>query len=230
MTVTVDLRHPTFKTFGDTVSPASSPSGREGTSNSVALTLLPLRLFLIAGWARAGVEKFISAQWWRGETLTAFAAEHESTALAPYGGFLDVVGGLAATPVAFVVMVMQLAIAVGLTTKRWFRLALFGGIFLNLHFVAAGAVDPSAFYLIMQIAMLLATTAPTALIDTVRPLLRRRATPRWRQIALSLLPAVAVTPLIPLIGTLAPAEVIDDPAMMLVFLGYLSSFISFLRH
>ena len=219
MSVTVDLRHPTFKTFGgDTAFPRPADAKR-----SAALVLLPLRLFLVVGWSRAAVEKIISLGWWRGDTLTAFAAEQQEHALDPYLPLLDVFGGTLAIPVSFIVVVAQLAIAAGLTTGRWLRPALLAGIGLNINFVMAGAVDPSAFYLVMQVTLLIAAASAQSIASLVRPAFSSTRTFVWRAWVSALLPAVVATPLLLLARTIAPAEVIDDPALMLVFLGYLTS-------
>ncbi len=85
-------------------------------------------------------------------------------------------------------------------------------MFLNLHFMAAGAVTPSAFYLLGQGAL--------ALWACERAMSRTRA--RALRLAAGVA-AFAVGVNIPFISTLHPAHVIEDPAVMFTFGGALAA-------
>jgi len=69
-------------------------------------------------------------------------------------------------------------------------------------FVLAGRVNPSAFYLVMELVLLIGLSRPVNM------------TIAWRRAAIWCVPAVAV---LPFARTLVPAEVIDDSALMLSF-------------
>jgi thiosulfate dehydrogenase (quinone) large subunit len=175
-----------------------------------ALALLPLRLFLAAGWLRAGAEKFIDQDWWTGDTLRGFLDTQHDVAL-PY--FQPVMEGLIrpfAVEVATVVAVAQILIGLGLIFGRPLRVALWAGVVLNVIFVMAGRVNPSAFYLIMESGLLFAVSI--GVLD------RAAARPSRRSLALVVgwLGLAAVN--VPFIETIEPAKVIEDPAMMLTFL------------
>ena len=58
------------------------------------------------------------------------------------------------TPLAPIIMFGQLLVGLGVLTGTYTRAALLAGIFMNLNFVAAGAPTPSAFYLVIQAALL----------------------------------------------------------------------------
>jgi len=167
-----------------------------------------VQLFIGLGWLRAGVEKMISIDWWTGEYLRDFVAESAPLTLGWYEPFLDWVVLPAAPLVAAFVMFSQFAIAFGLLTNKRVGAALGLGMFLNLHFIAAGAVTPSAFYLLSQGALAL--------------WLAERSTKRETRHALE---ATAVSGAalaiahVPWIETLEPAEVIHDPAIMLATAG-----------
>ncbi len=168
-------------------------------------------VFIGLGWLRAATSKVVDPSWWSGEYLTGFLTEHNDTTLGWYAPFVDAVIAPNAWLVALAVLILQLVVAASLLTGRARPIGLGFGVAMNLHFVAAGAVNPSAFYLLAQGALVL------WLID------------RWsaRQTQ-AVLPAVAASGLAvagfnaPFIRTLHPANVIDDPAIMFATLGALT--------
>ena len=168
----------------------------------VAALLVPLRLFLAAGWLRAGVEKVIDRSWWTGEVLDAFLAEQRPHMLPFFEVFSDAVVAPLAVPTAWLVAEAQIAIGLCLLLNRWPRRALWAAVLLNVCFVLAGRVNPSAFYLVMELVVLIGLSRPVDM------------TIAWRRAVVWCVPAVA---LLPFATTLAPAEVIDDPALMLSF-------------
>ncbi|NND76384.1 MAG: hypothetical protein HKN44_15405 [Ilumatobacter sp.] len=184
-----------------------SPRTRHVGGRELAV-LAPMYLFLIAGWFRAGVEKVIDPTWWTGDNLIGFLDEQRDTMLPFFVPFADHVVGPLAPVVAWLVVWTQLSIAVCLATNRHVRPALWAGIVLNLSFTLAGRVNPSAFYLVMQVTLLFALS---------RPIATHIAT---RRAALWLVPAVALAPFA---RTLDPHHVIDDPALMLSFVSLLAA-------
>jgi hypothetical protein len=107
-----------------------------------------------------------------------------------------------ALPTAWLVVEAQIAIGLCLLLNRWPRRALWAGVVLNVCFVLAGRVNPSAFYLVMELALLIGLSRPVNM------------TIAWRRAVLWFVPAVAM---LPFARTLAPAEAVDDPALMLSF-------------
>ena len=170
--------------------------------------LLPLQLFLAAGWFRAGVEKVIDPSWWTGAHLLGFLEEQRTHMLPFFVPFADHVVEPIAPVVAWIVVWTQLSIAICLVTNRHVKPALWAGIVLNLCFTMAGRVNPSAFYLVMQVTLLFALSRPVA----PRIALRRAA--------LWLVPAAVF---LPFARTIQPAEVIDDPALMISFMAALAA-------
>ncbi|MDV6376607.1 hypothetical protein [Deinococcus arenicola] len=59
-----------------------------------------------------------------------------------------------AAVLGWIVILGELLVGVGLLTATRTHLALLGGLFMNLNFVAAGAPTPNAFYIVMQLALL----------------------------------------------------------------------------
>ncbi len=168
-------------------------------------------VFIGLGWLRAATSKLIDGNWWSGEELVGFLDEHRASTLGWYAPFVDLVVEPHVALVALVVLVLQLVVAASLLAGRGRSLGLGVGISMNLHFVAAGAVNPSAFYLLAQGALVL------WMID------------HWSSSrAHTRLPGVAAAGLavagfnLPFIATLHPAEVIDDPAIMFCTLGVLT--------
>ena len=175
---------------------------------SVAAMLLPLRLFLAAGWLRAGVEKVIEPDWWTGDLLTEFLNEQRTEMLPFFGSFADAFVSPFTGPVAWLVVEAQIAIGVCLLLGRYTKQVLWAGVVLNLAFVMSGRVNPSAFYLVMEIVLLFALSRPVPVKTAIQ------------RAALWSIPADAILPFAP---TIAPAEVSDDPALMLSFVSGLAA-------
>ncbi len=172
--------------------------------------LLP-QLFLAAGWLRVAVENTTTAGWWSGEAVRAFLATDTGNAVAFYEPFLTRVVDPLAAGVAAVVVTVEAVVAASLALNRRPVAALLAGAFLNVQFMLAGAVNPSAFYLVIAMVILLWRFDERSAGAHRRTLARRLAVGA----------AVAATGLVPFIRTLAPAEVIMDPAIVLAFLGVL---------
>lgn len=170
------------------------------------------QFFIGLGWLRAVAEKVIDPEWWTGGVITHFVFVHGDTTLAWYQPFVEAVILPAAPLIAPVVVVGQLVAGASLVTGRRMGLGLAAGIFLNLHFLASGAVAPSAFYLLAQGALVLWMAEQTLTLVSVK--------------RLQLVAAIAAALVgfnLPFISTLHPAAVIDDPAIMLVFGGVLTA-------
>ena len=186
-----------------------------------ALMTLPLRLFLAAGWLRASSEKIIDPDWWSGDSLRAFLQEHSDTALPFFRPAMTGVLGPRAVLVSVAVVVAQLAIGLAIALGRPLRAALRAGIALNVIFVLAGQVNPSAFYLVMESVLLFAIAAGFLVTPEPSPWPRSRLV-----IGLRFAAALAMAPYI---RTIEPAEVIEDPAMMLAFMAVIMAVTTLLR-
>jgi thiosulfate dehydrogenase [quinone] large subunit len=175
-----------------------------------AIVLLPLRLFLAAGWLRASAEKLIDPAWWNGTTLRSFLVAQQHDALPFFRPVMRTVLMPVATQVAVVVAIGQLLIGVAIAIGRPLRLALWCGVVLNVVFVMCGKVNPSAFYLVMEAALLYAIS--TGHVG------KGERTPSVRSFALIGAWLAGAAAMAPFVRTIEPKEVIEDPAMMLVFL------------
>jgi len=174
--------------------------------------LLPLRLFLAAGWLRAGAEKLIDPQWWTGNKLRGFLAQQHDHALAFFRPVMHNLIAPNAQTVAIVVVLTQLACGLAIAIGKPLRLALRWTFLLNVVFIMTGMVNPSAFYLVMEIVLLLAIADGTIGV--------RSTSPSWRTVVGAGAFAGLTIAMIPYIRTVEPSKVIDDPAAMLAFLGF----------
>lgn len=178
------------------------------------------QLFFGLGWLRAAGAKVIDPNWWTGDTIRRFVADHQDLTLPWIEPLLTVVVLPAAALVAVVVVVLQVAVGSALALNRAVMPALLVASTLNLVFVAIGAVNPSAFYLVGQGAVALWYLG------------RRSPSPglsRGLQFGVAIAVALAVIS-VPFIGTVHPAEVIDDPAIMMVTLAGLTALAAELTH
>jgi uncharacterized membrane protein YphA (DoxX/SURF4 family) len=170
------------------------------------------RLFIGLGWLRAATEKLIDPAWWTGDVLEDFVSYHSGTTLGWYAPFLDSVALPMASVVAALVVAGQLVAGTSLVTGRRLNVGLAIGVFFNLHFMAAGAVTPSAFYLLAQGSLILWLCERNASQSTSAALHATAAA------------ATFVAGLnLAFVSTLHPAEVIEDPAVMFAFGGALTA-------
>lgn len=159
-----------------------------------------VQLFFGLGWLRASTEKIIDSAWWRGDVVELFVLENEPQTVGWFSPFLDAILVMPTSLVAALLLIGQILVGVCLILNRGVRVALTVAIVMNVAFVATGSVNPSAFYLVGQGALLV------ALVPRDDPRLR---TSIWATLAFA-----AVN--IPFIDTIHPADVINDPAIMLV--------------
>ncbi len=169
-------------------------------------------MFLGFGWLRASVEKVIDPSWWNGDALRLFLVEQRSSALPFMEPLIDGLFDPFAEIISLFVMLTQLVIGVAFVTTRGLRPALWMGVTLNVVFIAMGAVDPSVFYIVIQLSLLAAVALGVFGEQLRAPNL----------ISLSLKVAAAVV-IAPLAMTVAPAEVIHDPAVILVTVALLAA-------
>lgn len=182
--------------------------------------IVPLRLFLAVGWARAAAEKFVDDHWWSGAGVREFLDVEQANAMPFIRPVMDHVFAPQAQTIAVVVALAQVGIAVSIATGRFMRVGLWAGVVLNVVFVACGRVNPSAFYLVMELALLLVVAE------------RRRATVptnprRWVAGAVGW-SAVAVACL-PMIDSLEPSSLILEPAAMFSLLAGLAALANAIR-
>ncbi len=170
------------------------------------------RWFFALGWLRAATEKLIDPHWWSGAGIESFLNSHANSQLAWYTPFVDRVVIPHLEVVAVVVVLLQIGAGLSLLTGRALGIGLAAGLFLNLSFVAGGAVNPSVFYIVAQGALAL------WLIESHPSPVARRALVAG-VVTLVLLGLASA----PLVGTIRPDAVIDDPAVMMLTLAALGT-------
>jgi uncharacterized membrane protein YphA (DoxX/SURF4 family) len=179
------------------------------------LLLLPIRVFLAVGWLRAGVEKVVDSKWWNGDSLRTFLDAHHTAALPPFRPVIDHAIQPLAMIVALVVVATEIGCGIAILIGRPLRAALRWAVVLNVAFVLCGQINPSAFYLVMEMVLLVAVADGT---------IGRRATlPTRRTYVFAAALLIVAGALAPFVRTLEPAGVITDPAIMLMFLALLQA-------
>ena len=200
--------------------------------------LVPLRLFIGLGWLRACAERSSIPGWRDGSSLAAFLSGHLSAGEVAFPWYETLIARLF-LPHAGAVRAGDRPGAApcrrGDRCRRLDECGTPGGTFMNLNFLLAGAPNPSTFYIVIQVALLLTNAGAILGLDAIlaktlhNPLLvaqppaaRRRR--RWK---VRLLPAGAIS-LITAIYALAhvtdwsPAGSVEDPAMIVAILALLS--------
>jgi len=129
---------------------------------------LPLRLFIGVGWLRACAEKLDDPGWSDGSSLHAFLAGQATGGQVVFPGYLELMQTVfipGAPLLTWIITLGQLLVGLALLTGTLTNAALLGGLFMNLNFVLAGKPDPSAFYLVIQSALLLTNAGATFGVD-----------------------------------------------------------------
>ena len=130
--------------------------------------LVPLRVFIALGWLRAAADKFVTPGWFDGSSLAAFLTQQVEAGVVAFP-FYDSLIANAFLPHAdllgYVVAIGQLLVGLALLTGTFTRAALLGAIFMNVNFLLAGVPDPSAFYLVIQLALFAANAGAVLGVD-----------------------------------------------------------------
>lgn len=199
--------------------------------------LLPLRLFIGLGWLRAGVEKLIDPAWLSGEKLTLFF-QTQLSADAVYFPFYETLITQVFAPnaliMSWIVMMGEMLAGLGILAGTFTSLALLGGLFMNLNFVLAGVVNPSAFYMVIQGTLLAENAGSTVGGDSI--LARNQADESPAQptdrsawavmlLACGIACTTAATWVVPYIRDFGPHS-IEDPAMLLFILSMLGAMLA----
>ena len=110
--------------------------------------LLPLRLFIGLGWIRAGTEKIVSEQWISGEILNNFFIAQLSNGSIQISFYIQCIEQFFIPNVQsliWIIVIGQLLAGVSIFFGIFCNFGLLGGLFMNLNFILAGSINPSAF-------------------------------------------------------------------------------------
>lgn len=175
-----------------------------------AAVLLP-QLFLAFGWLRAAVAHGLHGAWWSGEEILMFIERDTSAAVGIYEPFLNYVVQPLPTVTAVIVIAIEVIVGLALVLNVRPLRAILLGAFLNLQFILSGVVNPSTFYLVIALVVVLWRVERTVSLTGSRTLAKRVA-----------IAAGATTLLLlPFITSPTPEHAIDDPALVLIFLSLL---------
>ncbi len=220
----------------------------QGMARTDNAYLLPLRLFIGIGWLRAGLEKLFEPGWLDGTALASFLGDqlNAGQVFFPfYRGWIENSFIPGANGLSWIIIAGQLLVGMAILSGTLTNFALLWGLFMNINFILAGQVSPSAFYVVIQTILFLGDAGLVFGLDhflrhkiPLRLLVARaESSVSWKWIErpvyliLSLLSLGAGMLAIPFIQDFSPHSV-DDPAMIVLVLGVfagLSSMISFLR-
>ncbi len=172
--------------------------------------LLP-QLFLAAGWLRAASAHSFDGGWWSGAEIRGFVAHETSAAIGLYRPFLNHVVLSFPTLTALIVVALQLVAGIFLIMNYKPMCAVLIGVFLNVQFLMAGAVNPSAFYLVLALVVVLWRMERSSSLSTSRKLTR----------LVAIAAGVTTVFMLPFIASLSPDRAIEDPAAVLIFISLL---------
>lgn len=201
--------------------------------------LAPLRLFIGIGWLRAFAEKAIDSGWRSGTGVSDFLQHQLATGQIVFPAYGELVTGFFlphAAALGWVIIVGQLLTGLAILCGAVTRAALIGGLFMNLNFLLAGAPEPSAFYIVIQVLLLLMGAGAIVGVDAwlfrrAHPplLIARLITHRWSPSRASTAQGVMLLALAVVgyglahVSDWSPGGSIHDPAMVLVVLASLGA-------
>lgn len=202
--------------------------------------LLPLRLFIAVGWLRALSEKLLNPAWFDGAALSGFLnaqLQADKVAFPAYTWLISHVFLPGVPVLAWIILAGQLLVGLGLLFGAFSRAALLGALFMNLNFIAAGVPNPSVFYVVIQIMLLISSAGRVFGLDGIahqnaifrslvqpaqRRLGRRRTqfrVSRHLMLGLAVLSAVLALCTLPYAKDFSPKGSINDPAILMCVIG-----------
>lgn len=192
----------------------SPPGTHPDEHKEIVLTYL--RIFLAVFWLRATAAHLVSRQWWNGRYLESWAKEQHDETLWFARSTLDWIGtnpGQLAVSISFFVLMLELAIGVCIAIDRGTTIALRVALVLNVIFVICGVVNPSVFYIALEMTYLSAVTDRAVGMKPMHSLNRiRNQAIAWYALAIIF---------IPFIRKLHPNEIIADPASTLSLTSFI---------
>ena len=212
----------------------SSETGKDGAH------LLPLRLFIAFGWLRAAAEKTFNPAWFDGGTLTAVlnAQLNGNHVVFPAYAWLISNVFLPGAPVlAWIVLIGQVMVGLGLVFGAFSRGALLGALFMNLNFIALGMPSLSVFYVVIQILLLTSSGGRVFGLDGIahrNVMMRSLVQPaqhrlgrqrdqfrlsRHLMLGLAVLSALLALCALPYAKDFSPKGSINDPAILMCVIG-----------
>jgi|JYMV01.1.fsa_nt_gi thiosulfate dehydrogenase [quinone] large subunit len=120
--------------------------------------LVPLRIFLGMGWLRAFSEKISDTGWTDGgEKLSMILNQKIESGLSFdfYIEFLNIFVIPNVDYWAFLIIIGQFLCGISLMLGIFTNIGLIAAIFMNFNFIFIGSVNPSVFYIIVQLILLL---------------------------------------------------------------------------
>lgn len=201
--------------------------------------LVPIRWFIGIGWLRSAVEKLFDPAWHEGDVLRTFLAiegERGAIAFPELGQVIQTVVEPSAPLIAGVVLALQLVCGAGILVGTFTNAALMIGIGMNVAFMVAGAPNPSAFYILMQMALFVAQAGAIVGFDG-RAMARRRSVliaaradqthldrrDRWSVAAVCGVFIIISAYSLARGSDFSPAGSVSDPALVLGFVSALAA-------
>ncbi|MBC8077513.1 MAG: hypothetical protein H7Y32_15675 [Chloroflexales bacterium] len=203
-----------------------------------AAVLVPLRGFIGLGWLRAAMEKVVDPGWADGSSLTTFLLQQEAHAAFPAYQALMTNAFLPHTMLlSWIILIGQLLAGAAIVAGFLTRAALIGALFMNINFLLAGVPNPSAFYLVIQGALLMANTGMILGVDgwlrqwalgrrassQAVPALSPRQPRRWLLVASVVVFGGIAGAAAPYIRDFSPAGSVHDPAMLVVIVSLMAA-------
>ena len=201
--------------------------------------LVPIRWFIGIGWLRSAVEKLFDPAWHEGDVLRTFLAiegERGAIAFPELGQFAQTVVEPSAPLIAGVVLALQLVCGAGILVGTFTNAALMIGVAMNVAFIATGAPNPSAFYLLIQMVLFVAQAGAIVGFDG-RAIARRRSVliaaradqtyldskDRWSVAAVCGVFIIISAYSLARGSDFSPAGSVSDPALVLGFVSALAA-------
>ena len=120
--------------------------------------LVPLRIFLGMGWLRAFSEKISDTGWIDGGVKLGMILNQKIELGLSYDFYIEFLNIFVIPNVnywALLIIIGQFLCGISLMFGIFTNLGLIGAIFMNFNFIFIGSVNPSVFYIIVQLILLI---------------------------------------------------------------------------
>lgn len=165
-----------------------------------------IQTFLALGWLRIAVANGSSPGWWAGHGIHAFMEDETALGIDGYVFVMSAMTEFLAIPMAALVFATEATVGTMLILNVKPLHALSFGLALNTQFIMLGVTNPSVFYIMMALVII---------IGEIEAQDRRRAVTKDTAQKVTLVSFIVSLGLFFEIVSLDPARVVEDPALVL---------------
>lgn len=165
-----------------------------------------IQTFLALGWMRVAIANALAPGWWSGDSIYSFMDDETALGIDGYVFAIAAVVDLLAVPIAVGVVVTEAVVGAMLILNVKPLHALGFGLALNTQFIMLGVTNPSVFYVMMALVIIIGELEGQDQTRAVTKDLAQKVTLVSFIVSLGLFFEII---------SFDPAQVVEDPALVL---------------